>query len=109
MISSLSGKALRTLLESRGLQSDPTCVLEAKLGKHDIKRRKPGILFISLPIGSLFKLAIMTLLSILCGFSVIGDVIQKVQRHHDLIKTHAVRKPMFIRSTCKNAVNIRDN
>ena len=27
----------------------------------------------------------------LCRFSVISDVIQKVQRHHDLIKAQAVR------------------
>ena len=38
-----------------------------------------------------------------CRFHVIDDVIQKVQRHHDLIKTHAT----FIKSTCNNAVNMR--
>ena len=27
----------------------------------------------------------------LCRFNVIGDVIQKVQRYHGLIKAHAVR------------------
>ena len=32
----------------------------AEPGKLEIKRRKPGILFISLPIVSLFKLVIMT-------------------------------------------------
>ena len=26
-----------------------------------------------------------------CLFTVVEDIIQKVQRHHDLIKTHAVR------------------
>ena len=36
------------------------CVLKAERGKFDIKKREPGILFISLPIVSLFKLAIMT-------------------------------------------------
>ena len=35
-------------------------VLKAEPGKLDIKRREPGILFIGLPIVSLFKLAIMT-------------------------------------------------
>ena len=35
-------------------------VLKAEPGKLDIKRREPGILFISLPLVSLFKLAIMT-------------------------------------------------
>ena len=37
--------------------SDSTCIPEAQPDKLDIKRRQPGILFI--PIGSLFKLAIM--------------------------------------------------
>ena len=70
------------MLTSRGLPSDPTCVLKAEPGKLDIKRREPGILFISLP----FKLAIMTYFLCLCRFSVISDAIPKVQRHHDLIK-----------------------
>ena len=41
-------------------------------------------------------------------FNVIDDVIQKVQRHVDLIKLHAVT---FIRSTCNNAVDteVTDN
>ena len=38
------------MLTSRGLPSDSTCVLNAEPGKFDIKRREPGILFISLPI-----------------------------------------------------------
>ena len=59
-MSSLPGKASRTLVESRGLPSDSTYVIQAEPGKLDIKRREPGILFISLPIGLLFKLAIMT-------------------------------------------------
>ena len=45
--------ASRMYVESRG--SNLTCVLEAELGKLDNKRR----LFISLPIDSLFKIAIM--------------------------------------------------
>ena len=36
-----------------------TGVLKALPGKLDIKRRKPGILFISLQVDSLFKLVIM--------------------------------------------------
>ena len=48
----------------QGLPSDSTCVLKAHPGKLDIKRRQPGILFISLPTDLLFKLAIMTLLMI---------------------------------------------
>ena len=43
------------MLTSPGLLSDVTCILKAEPGKLDIKRREPGILFISLP----FKLAIM--------------------------------------------------
>ena len=48
------------LVEMLGLPSDSTGILEAEPGKLDIKRRKPGILFINLPICSHFKLAIMT-------------------------------------------------
>ena len=48
------------MLTSRGLPSYSTCILKAEPGKLDIKRREPGILFISLH--------------------------KKVQRHHDLIK-----------------------
>ena len=48
------------MLTSQGLPSDSTCVLEAEPGKLEIKRRLPGILFISLPIVLLFKLVIMT-------------------------------------------------
>ena len=37
------------MLTLRVLPSDSTCVLKAEPGKLDIKRRKPGILFISSP------------------------------------------------------------
>ena len=60
LISSLPGKALRTLVDIVRLVERYTCVFNAEPGKLDINRRKPGILFISLPIVSLFKLAIMT-------------------------------------------------
>ena len=64
MISSLPGKALRmhvdiARLAKRSLAMSK-CVLKAEPGKLDIKRREPGILFISFTIVSLFKLAIMT-------------------------------------------------
>ena len=51
MISSLPGKVSRMLVDIARLGNprDSTCVLEAKPGKLDIKRREPGILFISLP------------------------------------------------------------
>ena len=48
------------LVESRGLLSDSTCILEVKPGKLDIKRCEPDILFTSLQVGSLLKLGIMT-------------------------------------------------
>ena len=47
-----------------------------------ISRREPGILFISLQVDSLFKLAILRL------FNVIDNFIQIVQPHHDLMKAH---------------------
>ena len=65
LLSSLPGKTSRTLVESRDFPNDSTCVFEAESGKLYIKRREPGILFISLQVGSLFKLPIMTELSIL--------------------------------------------
>ena len=37
------------MLTLRGLPSDSTGVLKAEPGKLDIKRREPGILFISIP------------------------------------------------------------
>ena len=42
------------------LLGDSTSVLKAESGKLDIQTHETGILFISLPIVSLFKLAIMT-------------------------------------------------
>ena len=59
-MSSSSGKALRTLVDIASLPSNSTCALKAEPGKLYIKRREPGILFISLPIVSLFKLVLMT-------------------------------------------------
>ena len=53
LTSSLPGKALRMLVESRGLPSDSTCVLKAEPGKHDFKKHSPSILFISLQVDSL--------------------------------------------------------
>ena len=76
------------MLTSQDLPSDLTCVFKAEPGKLDIKIYEPGILFISLPVVSLFKLAIMKKFSIF----VISDIIQKVQRHHDLIKTTFIRQ-----------------
>ena len=60
---------------------DSTCVLKAEPVKLDIKRRLPGILFISLQVGSLFKLEIIDVIIDFCA----GDAFQKMQHHHDLI------------------------
>ena len=59
LISTLQGKALIMLVELRGLHRDLTCVLEAEPGKLVIKGCEPGIISISLPISSLFKIASM--------------------------------------------------
>ena len=48
------------LLTPQDLPSDSTCIIKAESGKLDLKRREPGILVISLPIGLLFKLVNMT-------------------------------------------------
>ena len=80
------------LVGSLGLLSDSTCVLKAKPGELHVKRREPGILFISLPVGSLFKLVIiLRRCRFTSQFNVMDDVIQKVQRHDDPIKAHALR------------------
>ena len=44
------------------------------------------------------------MIDFLCRFSVIGDVIQKLQRHHDLIKVDNVYQ-----AACNNAVYVRGN
>ena len=53
------------LVESR-VPSESTCLLEAKPGKLDIKRHDSDILFISLQVGSLFKLAIIDVIIDFC-------------------------------------------
>ena len=62
-------------MTSPGLPSDSTCILKAEAGILDIEKRKPGILVISLPIVSLFKVANMTKLSIFV-------LIQRHKRRH---------------------------
>ena len=47
LISSLPGSDSRTHVESLGLPSNSTCVLEAEPGKLDIKRHSPSILYLS--------------------------------------------------------------
>ena len=56
----LTCKALKTLVDIVMLAELFKSVLKAEPGNLDIKRRKSGILFISLSIVSLVKLAIMT-------------------------------------------------
>ena len=70
------------MLTSQGLSSVSTCVLKAEPGKLDIKRRGPGILFISLPI---------------------------VERHHDLIKATCREIDNVYQATRNNTVNMRGN
>ena len=48
LISGLPGKALRMLVDITRLAERFNLVLKAEPGKLDIKRREPGILFISL-------------------------------------------------------------
>ena len=60
LISNLPGKALKTFVELRGWPSNSTCILETEPSTLDIKDA-----LISVQVGQLFKLAIMTLLSIL--------------------------------------------
>ena len=60
LISSLPGQGFENACQIARLAEQFDMGFEAEPGKLDIKRRKSGILFISLPIGSLFKLAIMT-------------------------------------------------
>ena len=79
------------MLTSPVLPSDSTCVLKAMPGKLDIKRCELGILFISLPIVVLFKLASISSLSTFVSIQHHWQPYSKVQRHHDLIKAHAVR------------------
>ena len=45
LISSLPSKALRTLVELRGLSSDSTCLLEAEPGKHDAVSKDANLVF----------------------------------------------------------------
>ena len=59
MISSLPGKALRMLFDIARL-AEQFMGSQSRSGKLDIKRRKPGILFISIQAYSLFKLAFIT-------------------------------------------------
>ena len=65
----------------KALPSDSTCVLKAKPSKLYIERCKDGILFISLPIGSLFKLMIMTL-SIFMLIQLIPEATDKKKQKH---------------------------
>ena len=58
LISSLPGKTLRTFVDIAMLAKGRFGT--SKMHLLDIKRRQPGFLFISLPIVSLYKLAIVT-------------------------------------------------
>ena len=106
LMTSLPGKAPRMHVESRGLPSDSTCVIEAKPGKLYIKRHKYSIYQFK----SWFTLQTSNYdVSIdLCVDSTSNnDAIQKVKRHDDLIQAHAMRWATFSRSTCNNAIKMR--
>ena len=87
LISSLTDKALRMPVELRGLQSDSPCILNAEPGKFDIKRHSPGNSIYQFTHWFTLQTSDYGVTIDFCGFSVIGDVIQKVQRHHDWIDT----------------------
>ena len=59
LISSLPDMALRMLVDIVSLAERFNMRSQSKPGNFDIKRHEPGILFISLPIVSVFKLALM--------------------------------------------------
>ena len=59
----------RTLVELQGLPNDSTCFLIAEPGKLDIKRCKPGILFLIF----FFKLEIIMLLSSFLMIHIVPD------------------------------------
>ena len=93
------------MLTLRGLPRDSTCVLTAKPGKLDIKRREPGSLFISLPIVPLFKLPIMM-------YFFIFVLIQRDYLRHFQCATSQCpdngscrEKDNVYQATCSNAVN----
>ena len=98
------------LVKSRGLPSDSTCILKAEHGKLILKDAN-----------LVFYLSVYTLLNtlqtsdydvfflFLCRFSFISEVIQKVQRHQDLIKVTCCEIDNIYQATCNNAVNMRSN
>ena len=92
MISSLPGKALRMLLESRGLPSDSTCILEAEPGKLDIKKTRTWYSINQFTHWFTRQTSDYDIIIDFCVYSAsLATSFQKVQCHHDLIKAHAVR------------------
>ena len=70
LISRLPGEASITLDKLQCLPSNSTCVLKAKIGKLDIRRRDPSNLFISLQVGSVFKRGLFRDNRFSCQFNV---------------------------------------
>ena len=68
------------------MPSDSTCVLKAKPGKLDIRRREPGILFISFPLLNTLQTSDYDVFIYFRVDSASLATSFKVQRHHDLIK-----------------------
>ena len=75
LISSLPGKALRMLVDITRLAERSTCVLKAQPGKLVIKRRKPGVLFISFTRWFTLQTSNFDVFFTLVSFSVVGDII----------------------------------
>ena len=76
------------MLTSRGLPSDSTCVLKASLVNLISKKANLVFYLSGYPLLNTLQTSDYDVFFILflCLFSVLSDVIQKVQRHHDLIK-----------------------
>ena len=74
-------------------------------GKLYTNRLEPGILFISLPIVSLFKLAIMHNFRLFVVSESKATSFKKVQRRHDMIKARREIDNIY-QATCNIAVNM---
>ena len=106
MISSLPGKASRTLVESRGLPR----YREYKGSIFDIKFTRQGFkntCWIARLAETYRILGECLLISSLLGKAL--RMLVKVQGHDGLIKAYVVKYATFIRSTCSRAVYMKGN
>ena len=93
MISSLPGKALRTLVDIARLAKprDSTCLLKAEPDKLDIKRHEPGILLHQFTHCFTLQNSDNDIIFDFCVDSASLATSFKKCNAHDLIKAHAVR------------------